>query len=76
MKTTSRRNFLSSVANSALTVSLLPAFGSEIERSSPADGKLRVAIMGLGSYGNRVAEAMLNCKRAVLTGLISGSPEK
>lgn len=37
---------------------------------------LRVAIMGLGSYGSRVAEAMLQCKRARLTGLISGTPAK
>jgi len=76
MKATSRRNFLSSVAQSALTVSLLPAFGAGIENQLVGEGKLRVAIMGLGSYANRVAEAMLFCKRAVLTGLISGSPEK
>lgn len=46
--------------------------GNEIE-----DGKvLRVAIMGLGSYGNRVAEAMKDCKKAKLTGVISGTPSK
>ena len=32
--------------------------------------------MGLGSYGTRVAEAMQSCKRAVLTGVISGTPSK
>lgn len=32
--------------------------------------------MGLGSYGTRVAEAMLSCKRAKLTGVISGTPSK
>jgi predicted dehydrogenase len=37
---------------------------------------LRVAIMGLGSYGTRVAEAMKDCKKAVLTGVISGTPSK
>ncbi len=37
---------------------------------------LRVAIMGLGSYGTRVAEAMRDCKRAKLTGVISGTPSK
>ncbi|HEY2727314.1 MAG TPA: Gfo/Idh/MocA family oxidoreductase, partial [Parafilimonas sp.] len=37
---------------------------------------LRVAIMGLGSYGTRVAEAMKNCKRAKLVGVISGTPSK
>ncbi len=37
---------------------------------------LKVAIMGLGSYGTRVAEAMLESKRAKLTGVISGTPSK
>ena len=37
---------------------------------------LRVAIMGLGSYGTRVAEAMQTCKRAKITGVISGTPSK
>ena len=37
---------------------------------------LRVAIMGLGSYGTRVAEAMQTCKRAKLVGAISGTPSK
>jgi predicted dehydrogenase len=46
-----------------------PPFGTE----GPV---LRVAIMGLGSYGTRVAEAMQQCKRAKLVGLISGTPSK
>ena len=37
---------------------------------------LRVAIMGLGSYANRVAEAMQACKKAKITGVISGTPSK
>src|SRR6478735_3986104 len=37
---------------------------------------LRVAIMGLGSYGTRVAEAMQSSKRAKLVGVISGTPSK
>jgi predicted dehydrogenase len=32
--------------------------------------------MGLGSYGERVAEAMRGCTRAKLVGLISGTPSK
>lgn len=76
MKISSRRNFLSTVAQSALSVSLMPALGAGVENYRSSQGKLRVAIMGLGSYANRVADAMLDCKRAVLTGLISGSPEK
>lgn len=37
---------------------------------------LRVAICGLGSYANRVAEAMRDCKRAKVAGVISGTPSK
>ncbi|KKN30445.1 hypothetical protein LCGC14_0833920 [marine sediment metagenome] len=32
--------------------------------------------MGLGSYAGRVADAMQDCKRAKITGLISGTPSK
>jgi predicted dehydrogenase len=32
--------------------------------------------MGLGSYGSRVAEAMKDCSRAKLVGVISGTPSK
>jgi predicted dehydrogenase len=37
---------------------------------------LRVAIMGLGSYGTRVADAMQSCTKAKLVGVISGTPSK
>lgn len=37
---------------------------------------LNVAIMGLGSYGTRVAEAMQTSTRAKLVGVISGTPSK
>jgi predicted dehydrogenase len=37
---------------------------------------LKVAIIGLGSYGEKVADAMKDCQRAKLTGLISQSIEK
>ena len=47
-------------------------------QAAPAyDGPvLRVALMGLGGYANRVAEAMKDCKKATLTGIISGTPAK
>ena len=35
-----------------------------------------VAIMGLGGYGTRVAEAMQSCAKAKLVGVISGTPAK
>ncbi|CAN5595150.1 Gfo/Idh/MocA family oxidoreductase [soil metagenome] len=75
----SRRHFFQKLASSAL---VLPLISQNIKAADIAfdehyDGPvLRVAIMGLGSYGSRVAEAMLACKRAKLTGVISGTPSK
>lgn len=43
---------------------------------STAGKTLNVAIMGLGGYANRVANAMQTCKRARLVGVISGTPSK
>ncbi len=68
MKT--RRDFLQKMTVSALGLSLLPRIApANIPfLSEPAyDGPiLRVAIMGLGGYGTRVAEAMQTCKKAKL----------
>lgn len=76
----SRRTFLQKIAASAVALPMLPsAYAEKINRSNdePYQGPmLRVAIMGLGSYGTRVAEAMKDCKRAKLTGVISGTPSK
>lgn len=72
----SRRDFLQKAGLSTLAVSLpfTDAFSAmSLERE---DKVLRVAIMGLGSYGTRVAEAMKDCKRAKLVGVISGTPSK
>jgi len=76
----SRRDFLQKLSISALALPLLPllskadGIGGYLK---PYDGQvLRVAIMGLGSYGTRVAEAMKSCKRAKLVGVISGTPSK
>ena len=75
----SRRDFLQKLGLSAAALSLSryglanpsPLF------EQPYDGPvLRVAIMGLGSYGTRVAEAMQSCKKAKLVGVISGTPAK
>ena len=47
------------------------------DNEKPFEGPvLRVAIMGLGSYGTRVAEAMQSCQKAKLVGVISGTPSK
>lgn len=73
----SRRIFLQKASMSALALSALPAFSSAKNFNFREDDRLlRVAIMGLGSYGTRVAEAMRDCKRAKLVGVISGTPSK
>lgn len=76
----SRRDFLYTITASAFAIPAIPAKYSQIsyERVPPEHqpGILRVAIMGLGSYGTRVAEAMQECKRAKITGVISGTPSK
>lgn len=75
----SRRDFIQKITGSliALQVSPMLVAASGNNPSSPYDGPvLRVAIMGLGSYGTRVAEAMKDCKKAKLVGVISGTPSK
>lgn len=76
----SRRDFLQKITAASIAVPFFSecASGSSKDSSSQSyDGPvLRVAIMGLGSYGTRVAEAMQSSKRAKLTGAISGTPSK
>lgn len=78
---TSRRDFLQKITLSTAVLPFL-RFNKETEttatktKNSNSDQVLRVAIMGLGSYGNRVAEAMQSCKRAKVTGVISGTSSK
>ena len=76
----SRRDFLQKLTGSAIAFSFLPNHLLAEENTidtRPYDGPvLRVAIMGLGSYGTRVAEAMQTCKKAKLVGVISGTPSK
>src|SRR4051812_48898901 len=73
----SRRDFLQklSLGIGATAISGLPAYAGACANPK-ADKQLRVAIMGLGSYGTRVAEAMKDCKMATLVGAISGTPSK
>jgi predicted dehydrogenase len=76
----SRRDFLQKLSFSAIGLPLMGLAGSKNLSefySKPYQGQvLRVAIMGLGSYGTRVAEAMQACKKAKLVGVISGTPAK
>jgi predicted dehydrogenase len=74
----SRRNFLQKVSVTAIGLPFLACenSGSFLSLGAKEGPVLRVALMGLGSYANRVAEAMKDCKRAKVTGLISGTPQK
>ncbi|HEV8282778.1 MAG TPA: Gfo/Idh/MocA family oxidoreductase [Chitinophagaceae bacterium] len=76
----SRREFLQKLAATAIALPLSPYIGSTTEENSYKKiydaPMLRVAIMGLGSYGTRVAEAMQSCTKAKLVGVISGTPSK
>ncbi|MEO5892274.1 MAG: Gfo/Idh/MocA family oxidoreductase [Ferruginibacter sp.] len=76
----SRRDFLQKLTGSVIAFNLVPgakATGMEEFFNQPYDGPvLKVAILGLGSYATRVAEAMQSCKMAKLTGAISGTPSK
>lgn len=76
----SRRDFLQKIGLSALAVPLMPLSGLAEGRADVKekyDGPiLRVAIMGLGGYGSRVAEALQSSVRAKLVGVISGTPSK
>tara|TARA_R110002074_G_scaffold161480_11_gene319607 strand:+ start:82054 stop:83160 length:1107 start_codon:yes stop_codon:yes gene_type:complete len=75
---TSRRKFLETLTVTSVAIPLLYSPASLFAATTePYDGPvLKVAIMGLGSYGTRVAEAMQFCKRAKLVGVISGTPSK
>jgi predicted dehydrogenase len=75
-----RRDFLQKLTASAILIPLLAnrnknlrPFNKELHYEGQP---LRVALLGLGSYAERVAEAMRQCKRAKITGLISGTPSK
>jgi predicted dehydrogenase len=76
----SRRDFLQKIGITALALQMAPISGwtdTGNKNEETYDGPvLRVAIMGLGSYGTRVAEAMKSCTRAKLVGVISGTPSK
>lgn len=70
---TTRRDFLQTLSAPLLAMPFLSGGNIHDSYDGPV---LRVAIVGLGSYGTRVAEAMKNCKKAKLVGVISGTPSK
>ncbi len=76
-----RRKFIKKISAPLAVLPLMSGsslldFEKEEQHGSHDGPVLRVAIMGLGSYGSRVAEAMLACTKAKLVGVISGTPAK
>lgn len=79
----SRRKFIQNISAPVLA---LPAFSllnldnntskRETMKRNYEGPVLKVAILGLGSYGTRVADAMQACTKAKLVGAISGTPSK
>lgn len=75
-----RRHFLQKLAAPFVALPFLkmpmPAGCTNATGKDNQGPVLRVAIMGLGGYGSRVADAMQSCTRARLVGAISGTPAK
>jgi predicted dehydrogenase len=76
----SRRHFLQQLSASALAIPFLPvkalADHTRVVLPPYQGPVLRVALMGLGGYASRVAEAMKESRKAKLVGVISGTPAK
>jgi predicted dehydrogenase len=71
----SRRDFLKKMTASSTLLPLLSSY--EPLKPSPTEGGiLRVALVGLGSYATRVADAMRYCSKAQLVGGVTGTPAK
>ncbi len=75
-----RRRFIQKITAPVFAMPLLSLANNrqnEVEKLNAYEGPiLRVAILGLGSYGTRVADAMQFCAKAKLVGAISGTPSK
>lgn len=72
----SRREFLQRLSIGVGTLATLEAAGATSIYQKSGEKKLRVALMGLGGYAKRVAEAMKKCERATLAGIVTGTPSK
>ncbi|HVI48768.1 MAG TPA: Gfo/Idh/MocA family oxidoreductase [Chitinophaga sp.] len=76
----SRRDFIQKISFSAAALPFLSLRGWAHERENmimaTEEPVLRVALMGLGGYANRVADAMKSSARARLVGVVSGTPAK
>jgi predicted dehydrogenase len=86
MRHSSRRKFVHDVGLTALGVSLFSSFctGSNAPedplqriKKAKAEGKLGIALVGLGNYsGGQLAPALLQTEHCYLAGIVSGTPSK
>jgi predicted dehydrogenase len=75
----SRRDFLQKLTAPFIALPFLPknSLGNIVPSLTTYDGPvLRVAVMGIGTYGNIIARALQASTKAKLVGVISGSPAK
>lgn len=83
-KNNSRRKFLYNVGVAGVGVSLLPAYSTCDEEpsknkkmSKSKNGKLGVALVGLGGYaGGQLAPALQQTEHCYLAGIVTGTPSK
>jgi predicted dehydrogenase len=75
-----RRDFLQKLTASFIALPFLSgqdlADIKDVNETTYDGPVLRVAILGLGSYGTRVADAIQACTKVKLVGAISGTPAK
>jgi predicted dehydrogenase len=71
----SRRDFLKKMTAASMVLPLLPS--NHINKNLNAETKqLRVAMVGLGSYANRVADAVKNSEKVKIVGGVTGTSSK
>jgi predicted dehydrogenase len=79
----SRRKFLYNLALAGISIPLISAnskCNSETAQKTTAqnkkDGKLGIALVGLGTYSNILASALSETERCYLAGIVTGTPSK
>lgn len=82
-KQQSRRKFLYNLALAGISIPLISAnskCNNEASQKTSAqnkkEGKLGIAIVGLGTYGNILASALQETNHCYLAGIVTGTPSK
>jgi len=72
-----RRKFLRDISFGIGATALAPAFSSRAAHVIPAEKKLGIALVGLGSYSSyQLAPALLQTRDCYLAGIVTGTPSK